>query len=157
MRMSSAVFRSVLAVSAAFLAATATPAFAATCDVQVEANDAMQFNLKTIEVSKSCKQFTVKLKHTGKLPKASMGHNWVLTKTADVQPVANDGMAAGVAAQYVKAGDARVIAATKVIGSGETDSVSFSPAKLKDGESYTFFCSFPGHWAVMKGTLTLVK
>ena len=146
-----------LIASAALLAVIGTPAFAANCDIQVEANDAMQFNVKTIEVSKSCKQFTVKLRHTGKLPKASMGHNWVLAKTADVQAVANDGMAAGVTAQYVKPGDTRVIASTKVIGSGETDSVSFSPAKLKDSEAYTFFCSFPGHWAVMKGTLTLVK
>ena len=111
----------------------------------------------SIEVSKSCKQFTVKLKHTGKLPKAAMGHNWVLAKTADVQAVANDGIPAGVAAQYVRLADARVIAHTKVLGPGESDSVSFAPSRLKDGESYTFFCSFPGHSSVMKGTLSFVK
>ncbi len=141
----------------ASLAVLAVPAFAATCDVEIEGNDAMQFNLKNIDVSKSCKQFTVKLKHVGKLPKQAMGHNWVLAKTADVQSVANDGIPAGIAAQYVKPADARVIAHTKVVGPGETDSVSFAPSKLKDGESYTFFCSFPGHSSVMKGTLKLVK
>lgn len=133
----------------------AAPAFAADCTVQVEANDAMQFNTKSIDVPKSCKNFTVQLKHVGKLPKASMGHNWVLAKTADVEAVEKDGIAAGLAANYVKAGDARVIAATKLLGGGESDSVTFDVAKLKAGEPYTFFCSFPGHKALMKGTLQL--
>ncbi len=39
----------------------------------------------------------------------------------------------------------------------ETDSLSFVPAKLKAGESYTFFCSFPGPRASWKGTLQLAK
>ena len=56
---------------------------------------------------------------------------------------------------YVKPGDARVIAHTKVIGGGETDSVSFDVSKLKAGDSYAWFCSFPGHASIMKGTLTL--
>lgn len=146
-----------LAMAGTLALAAHLPANAATCDIEISGNDAMQFDKAAIEVSKSCKQFTVKLRHAGKLPKTAMGHNWVLSKTADVQAVANDGLAAGVAAQYVKAGDARVIAHTKVVGPGETDSVSFATAKLKDGESYTFFCSFPGHASIMKGTLKLVK
>ena len=148
--------RSLLAIglcAAASGAAMAAPA----CTVEIEGNDAMQFNTKSIEVSKACKDFTVKLKHTGKLPKAAMGHNWVLTKTADVQAVAADGIPAGVANQYVKAGDARVIAYTKVLGPGESDSVTFSVKKLTATDSYTFFCSFPGHSGIMKGTLKLVN
>ncbi|MEF7615527.1 azurin [Aquincola sp. MAHUQ-54] len=133
------------------------PAMAAQCDVEIGGNDAMQFDKSSIAVPASCKQFTVKLKHTGKLPKAAMGHNWVLSKTADVQGVAADGIPAGADKAYVKPGDARVIAHTKVIGGGETDSVSFDVAKLKAGESYTYFCSFPGHSGIMKGTLTLAK
>jgi azurin len=108
-------------------------------------------------VPASCKQFTVKLKHVGKLPKAAMGHNWVLTKTADMQGTVTDGIAAGAAKDYVKAGDARVLAHTKLIGGGETDSVSFATSALKAGESYSYFCSFPGHAGIMKGTLTLAK
>jgi azurin len=50
--------------------------------------------------------------------------------------------------------DARIIAHTKLIGGGETTTVSFPTAKLKKGGDYTFFCSFPGHWAQMKGKLT---
>jgi azurin len=135
----------------------ASSAFAADCSVEIEGNDAMQFNKPAIEVSKSCKEFTVKLKHVGKLPKQAMGHNWVLARTADVQAVAADGIAAGLPQNYVKAGDARVVAHTKIIGGGESDSVSFPVAKLGAADSYTFFCSFPGHSSIMKGTLKLVK
>ena len=141
----------------AVLALASSSAFAADCSVEVEANDAMQFNKSAIEVSKSCKEFTVKLKHAGKLPKQAMGHNWVLAKTADVQAVAADGVAAGLPQDYVKAGDARVVAHTKVVGGGESDSVSFPVAKLGAADSYTFFCSFPGHSSIMKGTLKLAK
>ncbi|MGN6876262.1 plastocyanin/azurin family copper-binding protein, partial [Neisseria sp. P0021.S007] len=53
--------------------AAAAPA-AGNCATTVEANDAMQFNTKEIQVSKACKEFTITLKHTGTQPKASMGH-----------------------------------------------------------------------------------
>ncbi|MES2251686.1 MAG: azurin [Pseudomonadota bacterium] len=140
-----------------FTALLAGPVLAATCDIEIEGNDAMQFNKSAIAVPAGCKQFTVKLKHVGKLPKASMGHNWVLSKAADAQGVAADGIGAGLDKAYVKPGDARVIAHSKVIGGGETDAVSFDVSKLKAGDSYAWFCSFPGHASLMKGTLALVK
>ncbi|BCA31062.1 azurin [Metapseudomonas otitidis] len=143
-------------VVASVLALASAPLLAAECSVDVEATDQMTFNTKEIKVSKSCKSFTVNLKHVGKLPKNVMGHNWVLTKTADAQPVATEGMAAGVDKDYLKADDARIIAHTKLIGGGESTSVSFDVSKLAAGESYEFFCSFPGHVAMMKGNLALV-
>ena len=138
--------------------ALGTPALAAgPCEVEIESNDAMQFNKATLAVPASCKQFKVVLKHVGKLPKAAMGHNWVATKTADMAGVVTDGAAAGLPKDYVKAGDARVIAHTKVIGGGESDSVTFSTKGLKAGDPYMFFCSFPGHSGIMKGTLVVTK
>ena len=148
--------RSLLAAGV-LAAATGAAMAAPNCTVEIEGNDAMQFNTKNIDVSKACNDFTVKLKHAGKLPKTAMGHNWVLTKTADVQAVAADGIPAGVDKAYIKPGDARVIAHTKVLGPGESDSVTFSVKKLTATDSYTFFCSFPGHSGIMKGTLTLVN
>ena len=133
----------------------AAPAMAADCAVTVEGNDQMQFNVKNIEVPKCCKSYTVTLKHVGKMPKSSMGHNMVLTTTADATATAADGMKAGAAADYVKAGDTRVIAHTKVIGGGETTSMTIDVAKLKAGTDYTYFCSFPGHSFIMKGALKL--
>jgi azurin len=139
------------------LVALSGQTLAADCSVEISGNDALQFDKASISVPQSCKQFTVKLKHSGKMTKAAMGHNWVLSKTSDMQAVANDGIAAGAAKNYVKDGDARVIAHTKVVGGGESDSVTFMPAKLKAGESYTYFCSFPGHSGIMKGALQLTK
>src|SRR5690606_27020828 len=92
----------------------AAPAMAADCASTIEANDQMQFNIKQVEVPKSCTTYTMTLKHTGKMPKSSMGHNIVLTTTADANAAAADGMKAGMAADYVKPGDSRVIGYSKM-------------------------------------------
>jgi azurin len=133
----------------------AAPAMAADCAVTVEGNDQMQFNVKNIEVPKACKSYTVTLKHVGKMPKSAMGHNIVLTTTADATATAADGMKAGAAADYVKAGDTRVLAHSKVIGGGESTDMVIDVTKLKAGTDYTYFCSFPGHSFIMKGALKL--
>ena len=146
------MIRQALIALALFAAAPA--AFAATCSVNLEGNDAMQFNLSNIDVSKSCKTFTINLKHTGTMASEVMGHNVVVVKTADLAAVEADGAKAGLANDYIKKDDARVIAHSKVIGGGQTTSVSFPVAKLAAGP-YSFFCSYPGHAAIMKGTITL--
>lgn len=64
--------------------ALSAPAMAAGCEAVVESNDAMQFNVKSIDVPKSCKKFSVTLKHVGKMPKTAMGHNLVVTTAADM-------------------------------------------------------------------------
>ena len=141
---------------AAVLSVAATPVLAAECVVEIESNDAMQFNTKEISISKTCEEFTINMKHVGKLPAAAMGHNVVIAKTAEMQAVANDGIAAGVANNYVKEGDERVVAATKLIGGGESTTVTFPVKDLVEDTDYTFFCSFPGHSALMKGAVKLV-
>jgi azurin len=82
-----------------------------------------------------------------------MGHNWVLTKTADMQAVANAGVSAGLEKDHLPPGDKRIIAHTKIIGGGESTSVKFKTSLLTKGGDYTFFCSFPGHSGLMKGKL----
>ncbi|WP_110951048.1 azurin [Pseudomonas bohemica] len=128
---------------------------AAECKVEVDSTDQMSFTTKAIEIDKSCKEFTVNLKHSGSLPKNVMGHNLVISKEADMQPIATDGLSAGIDKDYLKEGDARVIAHTKIIGAGETDSLTIDVSKLDPAEKYGFFCSFPGHISMMKGTVTL--
>lgn len=139
----------------ALCASAATPALAAECATTVEANDAMQFNTKSITVPKACKSFTVTLKHVGKLPKTAMGHNFVVSSTADMAAVNADGMKAGAGADYLKKDDARVIAHTKLIGGGETTTVDIPRGKLKAGTDYSFYCTFPGHIGLMKGAFKL--
>ena len=130
-------------------------AVVADCATVIEGNDAMQYNVGSITVPASCTEFKITLNHPGKMPVAAMGHNVVITTMADMQAVAADGMGAGIGADYVKPGDARVIAHSKVIGGGESTSVSFATSKLKGGGPYEFFCSFPGHSAMMKGTISV--
>jgi azurin len=135
------------------LIAASSGAFAApkVCKVEITGNDIMQFDKKEIAIAADCTDVELTIKHSGKAAANVMGHNVVLTKTADVAPVSTDGIVAGLAKNYVKDGDPRVIAHTKVIGGGQTDTVKFPTSKLKKGEAYTFFCSFPGHSSIMKG------
>jgi azurin len=122
------------------------------CKVEIASTDQMTYDKKEIAVAADCTEVEVTLHHTGKMPAAAMGHNWVLAKTADAQAVANDGLSAGVANDHIKKGDARVIAHTKIIGGGQSDTVKFATSALTKGGAYTFFCTFPGHIALMKGT-----
>ena len=128
-------------------------AFAAdkVCKLEITGTDAMQFDKKELSVAGDCTQVEVTLHHSGKLPAQAMGHNWVLAKTADVAGVSSDGIAAGFANDHIKKDDARVIAHTKIVGGGQTTSITFPTSALTKGGAYTFFCSFPGHSSIMKG------
>lgn len=128
---------------------------AETCTIDLKGDDAMKFDQAEVTVSASCKTITLNLTHVGKLPAASMGHNVVIAAAGDVQAIGTAGMAAGAAAHYVPAGDARVIAHTPIVGGGETTTASFAGSALAAGGDYAFFCSFPGHWAIMKGKLVV--
>lgn len=128
----------------------------AACEFDIEVADTLVFSVTEMEVESACDTVTVNLKHTGRLPKAAMGHNWVLSKDTDLQAIATAGLNAGLEGDYLPSGDTRIIAATKMLGGGESTSMSFSIAGLDSSEAYTFFCSFPGHWAVMKGVFRIV-
>lgn len=138
------------------VAASNSATVSADCRITIDSNDTMQFSTKEINVKSSCKDFTLTLQHSGSQAKLSMGHNIVITKASDRDGVAADGMVAGADKDYVKPEDARVIAATKLIGGGENDTITFPVNKLVKGEEYVFFCSFPGHLAMMSGKVNLV-
>lgn len=140
-------------IIAALLLACAPIAFGKTCKVAIESNDQMQFNQAEIRIAAECSKVELTLKHVGKQPATAMGHNWVLSKTADYRPLAIAGGRSTPADSYLPKGDARAIAHTGIIGGGESTAVTFDTGKLEKGADYTFFCSFPGHWAIMKGKL----
>jgi azurin len=123
------------------------------CKLEITGNDAMQYDKKELAVAADCTQVALTLKHAGKLPATAMGHNWVLTKEADAAAVASSGLSAGAKNNYIAADEKRVIAHTKVVGGGESDTVTFSTSALKKGEAYAYECTFPGHSAIMKGKL----
>lgn len=143
---------SIILLSVAF---GAQASFADECSVKVEAGDALSYSLASIEIPASCTDAVIEFKHTGNLPAAVMGHNWVLAKTSDLQAIQNDGNAAGAAGGYLKSGDARVVAATEIIGGGESTSVTFATDVLKSGDAYSFFCTVMSHSVVMKGSISL--
>lgn len=142
-------------------ASTAEPASVAVadtaCSTVVESDDAMKFNVAEINISKACPQFSITLKHMGKMPKAAMGHNIVITKAEDVDAVVKESAAAGVDNEFVKADDSRVIAHSSLIGGGEETTFTVDTGKFAAGNQYEFFCSFPGHVAMMRGKVNLTE
>ncbi len=79
-------------------------------------------------------------------------HNWVLIKPGTNEQVSNDGLAAGEAKGYLKDNDPNVLAHTKMVKAGESDTITFdAPAKGQ----YPYICTFPGHHVLMKGILTI--
>jgi azurin len=96
-------------------------------------------------------KITVNLKNNASAASGNK-HNWILVKAGQVDAVAADGIAAGDAAGYVKAGDTRIIAQIGLIEAGKTGSITFdAPA----AGTYDFICTFPGHNIGMKGKLVI--
>lgn len=148
--------RNTLAI-ATLVGALALPLYAHAdpCKLEISGNDQMQYDKQELVAPATCKEITVTLHHTGRLPKEAMGHNWVLVNAADLDAVANAGMGAGLANNYLARGDKRVLAFTKVIGGGESTSVTFPTSMLKQGGDYRYLCTFPGHYALMHGSFKL--
>ena len=146
-----------LLLALALVGAAGAAQAAGNCTVSLKGNDAMQFDLKEATVSASCATVTIELTHTGKLPVAAMGHNVVISTTADLAALAREAVKAGAANNYVPKGDARAIAFTPLIGGGATTRTTFPGKKLVAGTDYSFFCSFPGHSALMKGKLIVTR
>ena len=120
--------------------------------VALEGNDAMQYNAKTIEVVAGN---TVKLTltHTGKMAKEVMGHNFVLlAKGTDIDAFSKAAMTAKDTDHIPADMKGKVIAHTKVIGGGESDTIEFAAPEA--GE-YQFLCTFPGHNVLMRGTFVV--
>jgi azurin len=117
--------------------------------VTLTANDQLKFDKIEIRV-KAGEKVTLTLTNIGKMPKESMGHNFVLLK----EGTNLDAFAAkAIQAQpdHIPADMSDVIVAhTKLLGPGESDTIEFT---VPAGD-YTFICSFPGHYKSMTGILT---
>lgn len=113
--------------------------------IVINSNDQMRFDTNEIRV-KAGEKIKLTLNHTGKLPKNAMGHNFVLLEAGtDVAKFSQAAMNAK-ATEYIPSKG--VIAHTKLIGGGESTTIEFTAPKKG---TYEFICSFPGHYAMMKG------
>ncbi|QAA83010.1 azurin [Aequorivita sp. H23M31] len=117
-------------------------------DVTITANDQMKFDKSEIRV-KAGQKVRLTLKHVGTMDKSVMGHDWVLLKKG--VDMATVGQATAEAQDHDNFPDSvkgDIIAHTKMLGGGESDTIEFdAPAP----GTYTFMCTFPGHYALMNG------
>ncbi len=121
-------------------------------EIEITGNDTMKFSVTEIRATPG-ESLTVTLRNIGTMPKFSMGHNWVLLKgEADVETFVNVAAQAATSDYIPAARRDDILAHTRLLGPNEEDSVTFQAPK--EPGSYTFLCSFPGHYQVgMRGTL----
>ena len=122
--------------------------------IEITVGDALKFSLAHIE-AKPGEELKIVLKHTGALPKEAMGHNWVLlAKDADLETFGQEAAVAKPTDFIPPGWEAEILAHTKLIGAGQTDTVTFAAPKAPG--DYTYLCTFPAHHlAGMRGVLTV--
>lgn len=122
--------------------------------VTVEANDQMKFTVTKIEAVAGS-ELTIVLKNVGSLPKAAMGHNLVVLKKGSNPMAFSQAAVAAAASEYIPDNmKDQVLAATKLLGPKEEDSITFTVPD-EPGE-YPYLCSFPAHFIVgMKGVIVV--
>ena len=123
--------------------------------ISITGNDQMQFSIREFEV-KTGEEVEIEFKNIGKLPKIAMGHNLVILKKG-ISAIAFGGKAASSGANATNAlpdsVKSDVFAYTKLLGPGEKEVLKFK-APLESGV-HQFLCSFPGHYAIMRGVMTV--
>ncbi len=135
--------------------AAVTPAEAAAdpvLQVSLVANDQMKFSVTRVE-ARPGQTVHVTLNNTGTMPKAVMGHNWILLKAGkDPIAYANAAMSAAGEDYQPKALTDQVIASIPLLGPKQDGETTFV-APAAPG-TYYFLCSFPAHsQAGMRGAL----
>lgn len=122
--------------------------------IELTGNDQMQYNTKSFEVTEGQK-VVISFKHVGQLPVEAMGHNVVFLKTGtDVIQFATKSMTEK-ANEYIAQGpeaEAMILAHSKLLGGGQEDEVTFTAPAPGD---YTYVCTFPGHFSIMQGVMTV--
>lgn len=124
--------------------------------IKIKGTDRMKFDVTNINVIPG-EKIRLVLTTVSKLPKTAMSHNVVvLKKGTDAEAFANASAMARENDYIAPDMQDKIIAATDLAGGGETVEVTFTvPDEVG---SYTYICSFPGHYlAGMKGTLNVKK
>ncbi len=119
----------------------------AVVNIALSGNDLMQFDKKEL-IATAGDEVKLTFRHTGKIDKKIMGHNFVLLKAGTSIPeFAAKAAAAGESKDWIPEGD-QVIIHSKMIGGGETTTVTFT---APEAGTYDYICSFPGHSGLMQG------
>jgi azurin len=136
------------------LAATSAPGQAPDAStIEIQVADNMKFNPAAIQ-ARPGERLRIVLKGVGKMPKTAMTHNFVLLKKGTSPKSFVDKSSSAGSDDIAPAVKDQVIAATAMVGTGETAEVTFE-APSQAGE-YTFVCTHPGHFNLgMKGQLVV--
>lgn len=116
-------------------------------EVTLTGDDQMKFNKNEIRV-RAGQTVRLTFSHVGQMAKNVMGHNFVLlTQGTDINQFGQEAVKAADN-DYIPQNTDKVIAHTRMLGGGESVTIEFeAPA----AGTYDFICSFPGHYAVMRG------
>lgn len=147
-------FKTIIILSVLSLFATGSRAAEATVEVDIKANDQMKFDVTRIQ-ARPGQKVHVTLTNVGTLPKAVMGHNWVLLKAgADPVAYANAAIAAAAENYEPKALAGQVLASIPLLGPKQSRETTFTAPDTPG--TYHYLCSFPAHFmAGMKGELVV--
>ena len=120
--------------------------------VELTGDDKVKYD-KTEITAKPGETLRIVLKSIGTAPKAIMGHNFVLLKAGVDAVEFNKASFAARETDYVPTElRDQILAATKLVGPGETAEVTVK-VPMQPGR-YTYLCTFPGHFALgMRGVL----
>ena len=116
-------------------------------EVVLLATDQMQFNKSEIRV-RAGKPIKFTLRHTGTMDVKVMGHNFVLLQPGTEIPAFANEAAGAAENDYIPENTDAIIVHTKLLGGGQSDTIDFD---APEPGTYDFICSFPGHYALMKG------
>jgi azurin len=140
------------AASGATTAANA-PAAGSGGEVKLEIGSAgsdSKFDKETLEAPAGSK-ITLTFKNNASADTNKL-FNWVLVQPGKQLLVVNDGLMEGEANNYVKANDPNVIAMTKLVKPGESETITFD---APPPGQYPYVSTFPGFYTRMRGVLTI--
>jgi azurin len=123
-------------------------------EIQMTGNDQMKFDVTAFEVN-AAQKVSLTLKNVGTMPKEAMGHDFnLLDKNTDIPKFVEAGASHKETDFIPPEQKFRVLAKTKLLGPGESDTVMFTAPHVPG--TYDYICSFPGHYASgMKGVMTV--
>ncbi len=125
------------------------------CKIVISGSDMMKFDTNEINIDKKCEKFVISLKHSGNLPVNAMGHNIVFLESDNLQKVVSKvNMAHGIDKGFMPEME-EVLYKSEMIGGGEETTLELDPKVFNSEKKYVFICSFPGHFALMKGKVNL--
>ena len=122
--------------------------------IELEGMDDMKYDKSLFKI-KAGQEVKLTFKNVGKLPKEAMGHNVVILKEGtDTEAFALEALKQKANDYVPQSAEMKndIIAHTKLLGPGESDTITFT---ITEPGVYTYLCTFPGHHGTMHGQIVV--